>query len=569
MSFARTTTLLFSLLLLGGAVLGANELRIHNTSEFIDFSDNVNSGTSYSGTTIYLDSDIAFDSSLSQQFEPIGSSTSYFQGTFDGQGHTISGLTLNSSSEYVGLFGYSNGAVVKNVVLDESCSFVSSSCSNDPNLGSIVGYCTSCAIERIVNMARVTFTGNTPYNICAGGFVGRFLGSSTIKNCVNYGPVTHSGYSKNEARIGGIMGMCGGKGSKNTQNCANYGTITHNGESKNLYMGGIVGTSWFGTTRIENCVSAGQIVNSTQGSKDNYVGSVAGYINTETNIIHCLWTSDVGYNDIYDPKSTGTKVTVTNSSHKELNTETVDGLNEYAENNSTFSNWFILHLNGGRINNLNQETLIVTQKHFPDPVKEGYTFLFWCKDAKCTERYDSETTDISEITDLYAAWNGTYTITFDFGNGTTMNTTFIFNETIAYPENPTKEGHTFNGWSPRPVRMPAKDITVTAQWTEKPSEFVEIVFGKKDLEEEQVKEILQVYTKEEYTIVNIENDEETGGTKVLLKFVDKKGAENFHKRVIDSSEATNNSIVRLGFIIEPDFSLSSFISPLLLNFIFM
>ena len=147
--------------------------------------------------------------------------------------------------------------------------------------------------------------------------------------------------------------------------------------------------------------------------------------------------------------------------------------------------------------------------------------------------------------------------------------TFNFNEAIVYTENLTKEGYVFNGWSPNPERMPAENITVTTQWIEKPSEFVEIVFGKKDLEEEQVKEILQVYTKEEYTIVNIENDEETGGTKVLLKFVDKKGAENFHKRVIDSSEATNNSIVRLGFIIEPDFSLSSFISPLLLNFIFM
>ena len=75
-------------------------------------------GNSFEGTTIFLD----FSSGLSEQFEPIGRDwNNYFQGTSDGQGHTISNLAINSSSQFVGL---KDGAI-RNVVLDSSCSIVS------------------------------------------------------------------------------------------------------------------------------------------------------------------------------------------------------------------------------------------------------------------------------------------------------------------------------------------------------------------------------------------------------------------------------------------------------------
>ena len=565
MFFAHTTTLLFSLLLLGRPVLGANELRIHNASELITFSDGVNSGANYSGTIIYLDSDIVFDSSLSQEFQPIGNESNCFQGTFDGQGHTISGLALNSSSENVGLFGYSNGAVVKNVVLDESCSFVSSSCSNDPNIGAITGYCESCVIESIVSLTSVAFTGGSSSSYL-GGIIGRLIESGTIKNCVNYGPVTHSGTSAFGSYIGGIVGLSGGTSVKFIQNCANYGAITNNGTSSSLCIGGIIGDRWYGTIIVENCVSVGQIVNSKQAS-ENYIGSVLGYIGSgaeKANITHCLWTSDVGNYNLYDTKSKG-DVTVTNSSIKELNATTVNELNEYTERNSAFSNWFMLHLNGGRINNLNQETLIVTQKHFPDPVKERYTFLFWCKDAKCSERYDPQTTVITGVTDLYAAWTiNNYTITFIFNNGTeNVMRIFNFNETIVYPEDPTKKGHTFNGWSPRPERMPAMDVTVTAQWIEKPSEIIEIVITKKDLKEKEIKEIIKRYTDDKFTIEKIDDVGSAGETRVIVKFVDVEKAKSFVDTV-KASSGTESPIKKVGFIHETVGSFSASCLPTLL-----
>ena len=73
-------------------VLGEDEYHINNASELITFSNNVNSGTNYNGTTVFLDADIDFSGGLSRQFEPIGTHNKSFQGTFDGQGHTINNL---------------------------------------------------------------------------------------------------------------------------------------------------------------------------------------------------------------------------------------------------------------------------------------------------------------------------------------------------------------------------------------------------------------------------------------------------------------------------------------------
>lgn len=429
------------LVLLGeGAALGANELRIHNGKEFIDFSNNVNSGTSYSGITVYLDSDIVFDSFLSQQFQPIGEESNHFSGTFDGQGHTVRSLTLNSSSsEYVGLFGYSSGATIKNVVLDASCSIVSSvnSGQNSVEMGSISGRCKSCVIERAVNMVTVSFAGTTESYLFIGGLVGRLVFSSTIQNCVNYGLVEQTGRVSGEyCDIGGIVGSCEGYFTKSIQNTANYGTITHSGTSNNLYVGGIFGDS-IGETIVENCISAGNIENAMQATKNNYIGAIEGLINfdSKTNIIHSFWTIDVGCSTVYGHKSPSAQnVSIISSYAVPLNAATVDKMNRHTEENGMWDKWFILHLNGGRVNNLNQETLIVTQKHFPYPAKEGSTFSFWSFDSGCSGNYDSEAVGITEITGIYACWDVSL-IAFELANLTTSDRTLNFNGTALYPGN--------------------------------------------------------------------------------------------------------------------------------------
>ena len=387
-----------------------------------------------------------------------------------------------------------------------------------------------------------------------------------MKNCANYGSVTHFGTAGNYAELGGIAGISEGSSSNKIYvlNCLNYGTLTHNGTSQYSCLGGVAGVG-YENTLFENCVSGGKTTLVKPASDTDYIGSVVGKISSGTiNIKHCYWTSDVGYNKAYGYGSPSvdseTKLVI-------FNTTTVDSLNSY---NSSWSRWFMLYLNGGSINSLNQASLVVTQKHFPDPVKVGNTFMFWCLDTNCNEKYDPNTTDTAKVTKLYAVWMpNNYTITFNYGNGTADNKTLKYNETIKYPT-VEREGYTFSGWDRTIKRMPAENIVITALWLEKPSSLVEIVFEVKSMTKEDVKAVLEKYTDEEFTIEKFEVDEETGETTVIIRFVDTKKAEDFVRTVNDNiREGSDNFIKKVNIVEsgnEEDFSFKV-IPSLLLIFI--
>lgn len=608
--------LILPLLLCVGNILCQSIIAISTPEELIELSFNVNNGIkNYTKTTVYLESDIDFTSDLSSQFEPIGINKTYnFKGTFNGQGHVIRNLIMSSSLQHIGLFGYSSGRTIENVVIDKSCSFESSYSdmsinSSDADIGSIIGRCDSYLIESIVNMANVTFTGNLSSNIFLGGIVGRFYSSCTVRNCVNYGSVIHF-ESVNTSFIGGLIGAYAGKGDGFINNCANYGTIVHGGISNELFLGGIAGANLGGGINGRNCISAGKLDNSTSANSNNYIGVIIGYVNkgSYTIISECLWTSDVGHRTACGHKNNDNPM-LFNIFLTELNATRMNELNKNIKYDSR-DKWFMLHLNGGKINNeVNQETLIVTQKYFPDPVKGDNTFLFWCTDARCTDKYDPNTTNITAITDLYAGWNS-ITITFDFGNGTkilknatygekygplpiikeregytfigwftenngkgdkiTENITvniiydhilyphwtvnyytlkFIFrnnennlvrmlryNGTIKYPEDPVREGYTFIGWDNNITTMPAHDLNIIARWeANNYIGYVEIIFKKKDLNDMEIRALIDKYTSKEYVIFKIGTDEKSRGTKVVIKFIGEEAVESFIKKIKSDS----------------------------------
>ena len=148
-------------------------------------------------------------------------------------------------------------------------------------------------------------------------------------------------------------------------------------------------------------------------SGSDYIGSVVGYVSSGTNIKQCYWSSDVERSNAC---GYGSPTIDSETKQVSLNTTTMDSLNTRATSNS-WSKWFMLYLNGGKINSLNQEALVVTQRHFPDPVRSGNTFLYWCNDDRCDGRYNNKTTDMSQVSGLYAGWS-IVSVTF-YGNGGT------------------------------------------------------------------------------------------------------------------------------------------------------
>ena len=348
---------------------------VETLEDFTIFENSVNKGANYSGITVFLDSDLSF---AGKTFDPIGNSSKYFRGTFDGQGHVISNLNMASSFQYVGLFGYSWGLTIKNVILDSSCSITSSCSSDDVYIGGFIGECYAengpCTIENSVNMGSVTFSGNISGNyLYLGGIAGELYSydhDSTVKNCANYGDVTHSGKS-GYSWIGGIAGDSGGYSSSTRvyiYNCINHGTITHSGTtSDDLWLGGIAGST--SSTTIENCVSGGKF----SSTKLYFIGSIVGST-SGTSISYTYFTSDLSdygkRRGSLSYSSTSFELNETVSIGSYTGTSLIDVLNAAADYYTLrdYSHWL---LNKGK----NAVTFKVTINGRTSPIKMDYQVI--------------------------------------------------------------------------------------------------------------------------------------------------------------------------------------------------
>ena len=125
--------------------------------------------------------------------------------------------------------------------------------------------------------------------------------------------------------------------------------------------------------------------------------------------------------------------------------------------------------NGGTLNgdatSSGQQNAPITQP--TAPTRTGHTFTGWYKDLACTQPWDFDDWVTGDMT-LYAGWRAnSYTLSFDTAGGSAIDPIIQdYGTTINAPAAPTKTGYTFIGWSPElPATMPAKVMTVTAQWS--------------------------------------------------------------------------------------------------------
>lgn len=210
---------------------------------------------------------------------PIGKTYYSFQGVFDGDGHTISGLYVNldcdeSSTSIGGLFADNDG-IIKNVNVDNSYICISGLLKD---IGAIAGKngkdatISNCNVNAIIDC----------YDATCGGVVGE--NSGTVDNCKFLGSITEK-REHSFTEIGGIVGQSSGK----VINCTNNGTITSD-KIAIAYAGGIVANLSDGT--VENCINNGTVLCSNgkvpeDKSLDIYGNQVGG-------IVGKIYSSSIG-----------------------------------------------------------------------------------------------------------------------------------------------------------------------------------------------------------------------------------------------------------------------------------
>ncbi len=188
---------------------------------------------------------------------PIGIDYNHrYAGTFDGNGKTITGLTVTGSDQYAGLFGYiDTGGKVKDVVL-EGVQITSDNSSG--YAGGVAGYCYRGTLENC------SVSGSVSGTTFAGGVVGSQWGGS-ITGCNSSATV------KSEAYVGGIAGETN-YGATLTACYATGDVTVENDGTNNSHAGGVVGYNGGGT--LTACYATGSVTGS--GSGTIYVGGVTG-----------------------------------------------------------------------------------------------------------------------------------------------------------------------------------------------------------------------------------------------------------------------------------------------------
>ena len=322
----------------------ADPFLIENAQQLAYLAYRVNNGLDANGSHVSnhnyhykLIIDVNLNGSESFQWTPIGywnSNTDYqcFGGHFDGNGHTISSLYINSTSEYVGLFGGATDAAIENLTLNgisvntsgnygggiigNSTNTTIINCSStfcegisaSKYTGGIIGYAggfvtiTSCHCLESGNIHTLS-TNNESYS---GGLVGYINGSATITNSHMTGTVSSTvendavyyGSVINYSFSGGIVGYVGG--SSTITNCYHddgcVTASTYADTFSNTHSGGIIGNAE-GICTIYNCYNKGDVISSASGWDDLHTisrraigGGIVGCANNMMTITNCYYS---------------------------------------------------------------------------------------------------------------------------------------------------------------------------------------------------------------------------------------------------------------------------------------
>ena len=253
-----------------------NTYTVYNANGLMNIAELVNGGKTDINITLTADIDLT-----GKDWTPIG--TDYdnsYKGTFDGGGHTITGLTFTTNDEFAGLFGWLNRAgTVKNVVM-EGVQITSNQIYGG-SIGGVAGYSWG-------TIENCSVSGSVSGTVYVGGVVGAQIDGS-ITGCSSSATV------KGTVDVGGVAGQTNGGATLTA--CYATGNVTLEIDpKKNIAGGSLVGMN--AGSSLLACYATGNVTST--GSSTGYV-HIGGFLgNNYTTVTACYWKNNheqgIGYN---------------------------------------------------------------------------------------------------------------------------------------------------------------------------------------------------------------------------------------------------------------------------------
>ena len=266
----------------GYTIEGNGSYTVTSADGLMNVAELVNGGKTDINITLDKNIDLT-----GKDWTPIGTSfDNSYTGTFDGGGHTITGLTITTKDQFVGLFGYLNRAgTVKNVVM-EGIQITSNHMFG--NTGGVAGFSWG-------TIENCSVSGSVSGTKCVGGVVGAQKAGS-ITGCSSSATV------KGTVDVGGVAGEKWGSMTA----CYATGNVTLEIDSpKNLSGGGLVGFN--GGSSVLACYATGNVTSTGSSTGNVHIGGFLG--NNYTTVTACYWKNNHEQGIGYNRESTGaTKV---------------------------------------------------------------------------------------------------------------------------------------------------------------------------------------------------------------------------------------------------------------------
>ena len=269
---------------LGYTIESDGSYTVTSADGLMNIAELVNGGKSDINITLDTDIDLS-----GKDWTPIG--TDYdnsYKGTFDGGGHTITGLTVTTNDKYAGLFGYIGDAgTVKNVVME---GVLITSNNGLSRAGGVAGYSRG-------TIENCSVSGSVSGTVSVGGVVGTQRDGS-ITGCSSSATV------KGMVDVGGVAGLTNSSATMTA--CYATGNVTLEITPINANdVGGAVGFN--GGSRILACYATGNVTSTGSSTVNVYIGGFCGY--NSTTVTACYWKNNHEQGIGYKKAGTVTKAT--------------------------------------------------------------------------------------------------------------------------------------------------------------------------------------------------------------------------------------------------------------------